>query len=215
VVYITRGLQIFTNFQQKTWSLSLSLSHTHTHTHTGIIALYHSLLTVTYHKTLYCTSCNVYARHYLLFDNWRNNLGNGHITLSFRGIWISTSWIHFRCLYHSIYSGHTFCYCSQLSPYNRMLFTSIIKFCCYTSLRNLLFICLVDSVQFIGHPKPQVLNVLTYFIINGLLLHIQSYGILIIYQHTEFCIPWQIQSMLHTQRAYFCKSHEETTRINP
>lgn len=184
--------------------ISLSLSHT---------LLCTRLLTVTFHTTLYCTSCNMHTRHYLLFNNWRNNLGKGHITLSFRAIWISTSWIHFRCLYHSIHSGHTFWYCSQLSPYYRMLFISIIKFCYYISLQNLLLICLVDSVQFLGHPKPHILNPSKYFIINGLLLHIQSSGILIIYQQTEFCIPWQIQSMLHTQRANYCKLHEEIMHI--
>ena len=74
-------------------------------------------------------------------------------------------------------------------PPCRMLFISIIKFCCYISFQNLLFIYLVESVQFMGHPKPQILNLSKYFIINGLLLHIHSSDILIIYKHTEFCTP--------------------------
>jgi hypothetical protein len=40
-------------------------------------------------------------------------------------------------------------------------------------------ICLVDSVKFMGHPKPQILNLSKYFAINDL-LHIQCAGILII-----------------------------------
>ena len=70
-----------------------------------------------------------------------------------------------------------------------MLFISIIKFCNYVSLQNLLLIRPVDSIQFMSHPKPQILNLSKYFITNGLLLHIQSSGTLIIYEHMEFCIP--------------------------
>ena len=65
-----------------------------------------------------------------------------------------------------------------------------------------------------GHPKPQILNLSKYFVINDLLLYIQSAGLLTINQHTEFCKPWQSQSMLNTARAHFCKLHEEIMHIN-
>jgi len=115
---------------------------------------------------------------------------------------------------HSIHSGHTLCYCSQLSPHYGILFISIIKFCYYISLQNLWLICPVDSAKFMGHPKPQILNLSKYFAVNELLLHIKSAGTLITYQYTELCIPWQSQSMLNTARAHFCKLQEEIMHIN-
>jgi len=61
-----------------------------------------------------------------------------------------------------------------------ILIISITKFCYYISSQNSWLIYLVDSVKFMGHPKPRILNLSKYFAINDLLLHIQTAGIFII-----------------------------------
>jgi len=138
----------------------------------------------------------MYTRHYMLFNNWRNNLGNGHITLSFRAIWICIFWIHFRCLQHSIHSSQTFLYCSQLSPYYRMLFMSITKFY-YIFLQNLLFIYLVDSVQFMAY----------YYILN---LHVYLWSINI--RNSVFLDKFSLCYILKEQITV--KLYEEILHIN-
>ena len=75
---------------------------------------------------------------------------------------IFLSWTAVRCSYHVIHCSDTFCYCSQLCTFHRMLFISLGSVISL-SFRTYFFRIYVDFFKFIDHKKPQnILYLLTY-----------------------------------------------------
>ena len=79
-------------------------------------------------------------------------------------IWNANSRVRNDCSATRIDKGNV----GQVGPQIRH---PILKFY-YIPFHNLWLICLVDSVKFMGHPKPQILNLSKYFAIYDSLLHI-------------------------------------------